>query len=406
MAATHLHFNCTSGISGDMTLGALVDLGAPAREIEQGLKGLAIGPFALRAEPVRRQGIMGVKVHVEVEEDAHAHRRLEDIVRLVEAAGLPSRAAERSKRAWRLLAEAEAHVHGSTPEAIHFHEAGAKDAILDVAGSMFALELLGIESVSVSTLTVGSGMIQCNHGRMPVPTPATAELLHGLAQTPGEVVAEMVTPTGAAILRALLAERETSGPLSTGALITRRIGYGAGDRVFEGRANFLRVLLCDAPAASSPPELPVERQTVLLLETEIDDMSPEWAGYLMDKLLADGALDVQFSPVQMKKNRPALRLRVVADPARERVLAERILRETSTFGLRRQTVERWCLARRIERVETPLGPVAVKVGLWGETPIKASPEYEDCRALAERTGRPLAEIYELARAAIREKAGL
>lgn len=403
MPTTHLHFDCYSGISGDMTIGALVDLGAPVEEIERCLKGLPIGPFSLRAERVKRQGIMGTKVHVEVAEDPHAHRHLRHILEIVEGAALPAQVIRRARRAYQKLAEAEAHVHGTTPEAIHFHEVGAKDAILDVAGAMVALELLGIKSFSTSPVAVGSGTVQCRHGVMPVPAPATAELLKGLPQVAGEVVSELVTPTGAAILSTVIEEAgvRLARP-GMGGLVARRIGYGAGDKVFEGRANFLRAMLCDAPG--SPAEetrLPVEEHEVAVLETEIDDMSPEVAGYLMDRLLADGAYDVQFSPVQMKKNRPALRVRVLCEPAREGKLAERIFRETSTFGIRRERLERWCLARRLEEVPTPLGPVAVKVGLWGKRVLKVSPEYEACRALAEARGLALAEVYELVRAAIR-----
>jgi len=302
-------------------------------------------------------------------------------------------------------------VHGTAPEKIHFHEVGAKDAILDVAGAMMGIELLGIESFSASPVTVGSGMVQCRHGLLPVPAPATAELLKGLPTVAGDLQAELVTPTGAAILSTLLAEGRGRPAAEGSVLVTERIGYGAGDKDFEGRANFLRLLLCRErrPEAEAPPrlqpELPAERTAVLVLETEIDDMSPEVAGYLMDRLLADGAWDVQFSPVQMKKNRPGLRLRVLCDPEREAPLAERLFRETSTFGLRRQLVERWRLERRLEQVQTPLGPVAVKVGLWGGRVLKVSPEFESCRALAETHGMALAEVYDLARAAIREKYG-
>lgn len=469
MRPTHLHFDCYSGISGDMTLGALIDLGVSADELRARLAGLAIGPFALRAERVKRQGIMGTRVHVEVQEDdttrhpdahehpheyppahghghehghapphehphphehahehhghahghdhphehAHAHEhpaphaahghhhhvRLGDILTLLEGAALPPRAADRAARAYRKLAEAEAAVHGSTPEQIHFHEVGARDAVVDVAASMLALELLGIESFSVSPVTVGFGTVRCHHGLMPVPAPATAELLKGLVQVPGPIQAEMVTPTGAAILATLL--EENARPAQSERAV-ERLGYGAGGRDFQGHPNFLRLALCRL-AAPSAPDLPVREHTVAVLETEIDDMSPEIAGHLMDQLLADGAYDVQFSPVQMKKNRPALRLRVLCEPALEPRLAERLFRETSTFGIRRQTLARWCLERRMESVETPLGAVTVKLGLWGERVLKATPEYEDCRRLAQSAGQPLAEVYAQAQQAIRRR---
>lgn len=390
-----------------MTLGALVDLGVPVEAIEQRLKALPIGPFSLRAEKINRQGIMGTRVHVEVVEDEHTHRHLRHILEIMEAADLPSIVADRARLAYTALADAEATVHGSTREKIHFHEVGAKDAILDVAGAMVGIELLGAKTFSCGPIVTGSGMVKCMHGLMPVPAPATAELLTGMVQKPGQIESELVTPTGAAILRTLLDEADSQAlrdAVVNHGLNAEKVGYGAGGKTFEGQANYLRLMLCEAPRDSiQMPRLPVEAHRVLALETEIDDMSPEVAGYLMDRLLADGAYDVQFSPVQMKKNRPALRLRVLCAPECEGPLAERIFRETSTFGLRRLEMERWCLARRIEKLETPLGSVAVKLGLWGDQLLKASPEYEDCRALAEATGRPLAEIYELARRAARDK---
>ncbi|OPZ07312.1 MAG: hypothetical protein BWZ08_01926 [candidate division BRC1 bacterium ADurb.BinA292] len=413
MAATHLHFDCTFGISGDMTVGALVDLGVALEAIADRLRDLPIGPFHLRAEPLLRQGIRGTRVHVEVAEDEKPHRHLRHVLEILGAASLSAAARRRAELAYRRLAEAEAHVHGSTADKIHFHEVGAKDAIVDVAAAMVAVELLGAESFSAGPIYVGSGTIQCQHGVMPVPAPATAELLRALPHAAGPFTGEMVTPTGAAILRALL---EDAGEPPIGgqgvespARVVQRIGYGAGTRELPGASNYLRVLLCESPRAAAGGEegdaLPLHRHQIVVLETEIDDMAPETAGYVMERLLAREALDVQFSPVQMKKNRPGLRIRVLCEPRREAALVECLVRETSTFGVRRELTERWCLARRMETVATRLGPVAVKLGLWGERVIKASPEYEACRALAERHGVPLAEVYDLARAAAAERWG-
>ena len=394
----HLHFDCTYGISGDMVLGALVDLGVPLDAIRDAVAKLPIGKVELRAEQVNRQGINGTQIHVEVDEEKKASRHLGDVLKIVESAGLPPRATARATEAYRLLAAAEARVHGSTPEKIHFHEVGAKDAIVDIAGAMVGVEWLGAESFSSTPVSTGSGTIECLHGVLPIPAPATAELLRGIPQQVGPVGGELATPTGVAILSVLLGETPQTQPVLT----AERNGYGAGSRAIEGHANLLRLMLCEAPEFTGG-DLPVERGTVLILETEIDDMSPEIAGYLMERLLDDGALDVQFQPVQMKKNRPGLRVRVLASPERERVLSERIFRETSTFGLRRQTVERWCLARRAEQVETPLGPVAVKVGLWGDRVLKVSPEYESCRALAERHGVALRDVYAMVQTAAAQK---
>jgi uncharacterized protein (TIGR00299 family) protein len=335
MTPRHLHFDCYCGISGDMTLGALVDLGVSVEDLQRGLARLPIGPFALVARKVKRQGIIATQVDVQVDE-GHAHRHLKHIYEIVDKGALPPRVLERAKVAYRKLAEAEAHVHASTPEKIHFHEVGAKDAILDVAGAMLGFELLGIESFSAGAVVVGSGTVKCAHGVMPVPAPATAELLKGMPHRAGAWEYEMATPTGVAILGTVLGEG--GRPLAQGfvsgetALIAEKIGYGAGTRIIEGCPNFLRLMLCSAapaslsasigspasvpsvtsvwssvspvPSASPPPNLPIERDQILALECEIDDMSPEVAGYVMEQLFTDGALDVQFSPVQMKKKPP------------------------------------------------------------------------------------------------------
>lgn len=397
--AQHLHFDCFSGISGDMILGALVDLGVQVEAIAAHLRKLPIGPFELRAEKIVRHGIQGTRVHVEVEEDPHSHRRLRHILEIIDKAeGLPPRVARRAATAFKLIAEAEARVHGMTVEAIHFHEVGEKDAMLDVTGAMIGVELLGIDTFSVSPIATGSGWIECRHGKMPVPAPATAELLKGLAWTPGPVEMEMATPTGVAIVRTLMGDAPAQMPTLTSA----RVGYGGGGRELKDVANYLRLWLCDVgPAPSSV--IPARREPVLVLECEIDDMPGEAAGYAMERLLDDGALDVSFSPAQMKKNRPGLHVRVICEPAREAVMVERIFNETTTLGIRRNLTERWAMNRRADTVETELGPVAIKIALWGERVLRAAPEYESCRELAIKTGRPLSEIYDIVRAAIRER---
>jgi hypothetical protein len=391
--ARHLHFDCFNGISGDMTLGALVDLGIAVEDLQRGLAKLPIGPFALRAETIERAGIVATKVTVEVEEDPHPHAHLRHVVEKVRAADLPPRATERAVAAFGLIAEAEARVHGSTPEKIHFHEVGAKDAIVDIAGSMLGVEMLGVESFSASAIAVGNGTVKCAHGVMPVPTPATVEILIGAPMRATDIDGELATPTGAAIMRTLAGDAIGARPQ----MRTSRIGYGAGTREIPGHPNCLRLLLGETEAPGSG--LPVERDEVLSLETEIDDMSPELCGHLMSRLLSAGALDVQFHPVQMKKNRPGLGLRALCSRADADRLAEIILRETSTFGLRVISASRLCLARRSETVATPVGPIEVKIGLWNGAPLKVSPEYESCREAAERSGRPLREIYDLARRA-------
>lgn len=395
--STHLHFDCFNGVSGDMTLGALVDLGVDPDDLQRRLSGLPIGEFSLKAEKVKRAGIVGTHIHVEVEEDPHGHAHLGHIIDKVKAAKLSDLATERAIAAYRALAEAEAHVHGSTPEKIHFHEVGAKDAIVDIAGAMVGVEMLGARTFSASTIALGNGTVKCAHGVMPIPAPATAELLKGMATTPTDIQGELTTPTGAAILRVLVGDNARARAVSK----PTAYGYGAGTRRIEGHTNYLRLVLGELGTGNSA--LPVQSETIISLETEIDDMSPEVSGYLMDKLLGAGARDVQFSSVQMKKNRPGLHLRVLCHDDRRDALAEIILRETSTFGLRVVESERYCLERRMEEVPTPLGPIAVKVGLWGDKTLKVSPEYEACRAAAESSGRPLLEVYALARVAITKR---
>lgn len=390
----HLHFDCFNGISGDMTLGALVDLGVDIAALEAGLRGLPIGPFTLRAEKVKRSGIVGTKVHVEVEEDPHPHAHLKGIVKKVESAGLSETVTNRAIAAFVFIAEAEAKVHGSTPDKIHFHEVGAKDAILDITGAMLGIEMLGAESFSASTIAVGHGTVKCAHGTMPVPAPATAEILKGLRTIASEIEGELTTPTGAAILRVLLDDAHLPSP----EMSLTGTGYGSGTRIVPGHPNMLRLLM--GHVADDLHALPVERQRILSLECELDDMTAEAAGYVMERLLDAGALDVHFVPVQMKKNRPGHHLRVLCNLSEGDRLAEIIFRETSTFGMRRMDCDRYCLRREFDEVQTPYGPIKIKTGYWGEVVLKSKPEYESCRAIAIERGLPLAEVMQAARAAI------
>lgn len=392
----HLHFDAFNGISGDMMLGALVDLGVSVDSIREGLAGLPIGEFDLVAEPVKRSGIVGTRVRVVVEEEPHPHAHLRHIVEKVEAAGLPPAVSDRSIAAFRLLAEAEAHVHGSTPEKIHFHEVGAKDAIVDIAGSMLGVHLLGAAGFSAEPVVVGTGSVECAHGIMPVPAPATAQILRNFPLRSSDLVGEMTTPTGAAILQVL-----TEGRPRPGGFRSTQIGYGAGSREIPGHPNYLRLTLGE----SRRDGLPLERESIVELEAEMDDMTPELSGHLLERLFEAGARDAHFVPAFMKKNRPGIRLTVLCDDEHREVLAGIIFRESSTFGLRVRTGERYCLRRRTDRVETPWGPVGVKIGMWGDEVLKITPEYEDCRELARRAGLPLREIYSTAVAAIQARFG-
>jgi len=398
------YFDCYNGISGDMALGALVDAGLDVADLRRGLASLPAEGFEIRVQKVKRAGIFATRAEVVVDEAKDIHRTLADVNAILDGSQLPERVRTRSGEAFRRLAEAEAHVHCKPVESIHFHEVGCLDAIVDVAGTMLGIELLDIERVFASPLAVGQGTVQCRHGELPVPAPATLEILRGVPLYSGGIEAELTTPTGAAII-ATLAER--FGPLPP--MRPRAIGYGAGRRELADRTNCLRItigeLVADEQSSTESGELAAhtERETLYLLETEIDDMNPELFSALIEGLFDLGALDVHWTPVQMKKNRPGVSLQVLADLEHRDAAAAMIFRETSTFGLRVRPVDRYCLRRSFESIETPLGPMRVKIGYWGERILKVTPEYEECRRLAAAKKVPLARVYQAAAAEIERR---
>jgi uncharacterized protein (TIGR00299 family) protein len=383
------YLDCFSGISGDMLLGALLDAGLELDALRAALGALPLTGYTLEAERVSDHGISGTRARVRLETDAApAHRRLAEIEALLRAAALPARARETALAIFRRLAEAEARIHGTTPEEVTFHEVGAVDALVDITGAALGLELLGIVEVYCSELPLTSGRVSSAHGALPVPAPATLEVLRGTEAVwrPVPAEGELVTPTGAAILATLARfERPT--------LRVRRIGYGFGQRALPW-ANCLRLLLGDAPAAAALPEPAdeLERDTVVALETNIDNMTGEALGWLMERLLAAGALDVSYAALQMKKNRPGTLLTVLAPPAEAERLAGLLLRESATLGVRLRTLERLKASRRTEEIETPLGRVRVKLKLLGGSVVAVSPEYEDCRTLAGQLALPLETV--------------
>ena len=385
---TSAYFDCYNGISGDMTLGALIDLGLPVEDLRQALSSLPVSGYSIEVERVKRCGIGATLAKVTCEEQ-QKHRHFSHIREMIEASDLSPAVKERSVAAFHAIAVAEAKVHEITVERVHFHEVGAVDAIVDIVGSMWGVEALGITSVSASPVVVGSGTVKCAHGIMPVPAPATALLLAGKPIETGPLPGESTTPTGAAILTTLT---DKFGPLRNFA--PGRVGYGAGSRVTEGHTNYLRILLGETPLDDS---LPVETRELVVLATEIDDMSGEAFGYLMEKLFAMGCLDANFRPVQMKKNRPGTAIQVLTSPDKANGLIALLLRETSTFGVRATPCQRHALLRKSEMVDTPFGKVRVKLGLWGDEVIKVSPEFDDCRQLAEESGVALETIYAAAR---------
>ena len=375
-----------------MLLGALLDAGVDADALIAELRNLNIDGWSLRTERVTRSGIAATKAHVDLTDATQPERRLSDIVALLDASALPATDRERASSIFRRLAEAEAQVHGVAPEEIAFHEVGALDAIVDVVGGVIALRLLGIERLYCSPLPAGGGTARSAHGALPVPAPAALALLAAanapLAAASGDRPMEMVTPTGAAIVTTL-ATFERPPMTMTG------VGYGAGGRDPEGWPNVLRIWVGDAIEPARPP--------MLLIETNIDDMSGEIFGYVQELLFAAGAADVWFQPIQMKKNRPGVMLSVLCSADREDAIAALLLRETSTLGVRVTPVGRHEAQREIFAFESSLGPAAVKVKRLPDEPPRIAPEYDACRVIAQARNMPLAEVYRIIEQEARER---
>lgn len=376
------YLDCFSGISGDMLLGALIDAGVDSRALSSELEKLGVPGWSLRAERVRRAGIAATQAHVELAESPQPHRRLPDIVAIIEGSSLDAADRERAAKVFRLLAEAEARVHGVAAEEIDFHEVGALDAIIDVVGGVVGLRLLGVERLYCSALPAGGGTARSMHGALPVPAPATLELMAmaraPLASSAGDRPMELVTPTGAALATALASFERP-------AMHVTAVGHGAGGRDPEGWPNVLRLWLGEAIEPARP--------TMLLVETNIDDMNPEIYGYVQERLFAAGAADVWYEAIQMKKNRPGVLLSVLCPADREHDITSLLLRETSTLGVRVSGVSRHEAQRETLEFESSLGPAAVKVKRLPGEPPRVAPEYEACRRIAEARGLPLAEVY-------------
>lgn len=389
-----LYFDCFAGISGDMTIGALLDAGVDFDTLKNQLATLTLGGYELGIEKVKRSGIAATKFQVNVEEGKQPARKLADISEIIHNSPLSESVKARSMSVFEKLAIAEAHVHGTTVDRIHFHEVGAVDSIIDIIGAMIGFELLGIEKFLASPLRVGFGAIKVAHGLMPVPAPATAELVKGLPIYAGEIEGEFVTPTGAAIVATLC---ESYGTLPS--IQIERIAYGAGSRDPKSFPNALRLVLGEVEDAQQV----TEAQTVVVVETNIDDMNPQAYGYVMDKAFALGALDVFVTPIQMKKDRPAVMLTALCEQKDFEALVELILNETTTLGVRYYEAQRRTLARQVEEVSTPYGQVRVKVARTGNRTVHFQPEYEDCAKIAEKTGISLIEVQSAASAAYREQ---
>ena len=378
-----------------MIVGALIDAGVPLEDIRAALGSLSIDHEAVWTERVHRAGISATKFQVRGEDgaherhhhthgsvatEAHAHRTLTEISALIDGSRLSAAGKARAKTLFGRLGDVEGTIHGTSAEHVHLHEVGSLDSIVDIVSTVHALELIGAERIAASPLNVGSGTIRSAHGLYPVPAPATVRLLEGVPVYSGTQRAEMVTPTGALLVTAYATEFGGIPPMKIG-----RIGYGAGARNFEDTPNVLRVLIGESDAAASS-------HTVTVIEAEIDDMNPQIFGVLMEKLLAEGALDVFYTPIQMKKNRPGTLLSVIATPSVREKLTSTIFRETTTIGVRYRDMTRECLDRETQIVTTPFGQVRFKVAKRGGAVVNASPEFEDCVNLANQHGRPIKEI--------------
>jgi hypothetical protein len=387
-----VYFDCASGASGDMVLGAVVDLGLPLERLRDELAKLGLGGYRLEARRVTRAGLAATKVDVVSDGPTPGHRHLADILALLDASSLEAEVREPAAALFRRLAEAEAAVHRTPIETVHFHEVGAIDSIVDVVGGVIALRSLGAARFAASPLNVGTGTVAMSHGTFPVPPPATARLVAGVPVY-GEGEGELLTPTGALLVTAHASQY---GPLPPMRL--ERVGHGAGSRETKGRPNVLRLIVGEEAA-------PGAGERVLVLETEVDDASPQLLGPLLDRLLAAGALDAFFTPVQMKKGRPGVLVTAIADPSRREAIEELLFRETTTLGVRRQEWDRTVLERETATVETAYGPIRVKIGRRGETVYNAWPEFDDCQRAAGEKGVAVKEVLAAALAAWRERAG-
>lgn len=406
---TTLYLDCFSGASGDMILGALVDLGVPIEDVRQALGPLSVEAGDVWTERVLRTGIRATKfcvrgepaaathahaqgqdrvdpnAHVQTGSTAvHEHRTLPDIYRLIDGSSLIASAKDRAKGLFEKLGEAEAAVHGTPLEKVHLHEVGALDSIIDIVGAVFAFEQIGANRIVSSPLNVGGGTVRTVHGVFPVPAPATARLLAGIPIYGGAQQTELVTPTGALLVASYASQFGPVPPMKL-----RAVGNGAGARDFPDTPNVLRALLGEEDGSG-------HSHAVSVVECEIDDMNPQIFGVLMDRLLTAGALDVFYTAVQMKKNRPGTLLTIVAPPAKRESLVAMVFRETTTIGVRYREMTRECLDRQDVVVQTPFGAVRFKVARRGTTVQNASPEFDDLLKIAAREGKPVKDVQAMA----------
>ena len=375
------YIDCFSGISGDMFLGALIDAGLPIEELKRVLSTLPIDHYSLEAKKETRNGLTGTMFLVHQGHEGHSHRGLKEIREIIAKGTLSNGVKERSLRIFEAIALEEGKIHGCPPDEIHFHEIGAIDSIIDIVGTAFGIEFLGIDSISSSRLPLGSGFIETGHGRIPLPAPATIALLKGVPVYDSGLECEMVTPTGAALIKEFASSFGSMPPMTIDC-----IGYGAGSRVLADRPNLLRILI-------GKEETDQKVETVVVLDANLDDANPEWLGFMMDRLFEAGALDVVFSSIQMKKNRPGVQIQVIGMPQDREKLLDIIFMESTTLGVRYNFSQRKILERAHVEIESPWGKIGVKKVIGPDGSSIFYPEYDVCKAIAREKKISIREIY-------------
>ncbi|MBN2320008.1 MAG: nickel pincer cofactor biosynthesis protein LarC [Acidobacteria bacterium] len=380
-----LYIEPFSGISGDMMIGAFLDLGLSFEELQSKLELLPLEGYRISSQKCMRSGIHATKFDVAIGH-AHSHRGFTDIRKMIESSGLSPWVKEKSVKAFRMLAEAESKIHGQPMEKVHFHEVGAVDSIIDIVGSMIAMESFLPADIVASSVNVGHGTLKCRHGTYPVPGPAAQELLKDIPTFTNDAPGELTTPTGATLLATLATDFGTRP-----AMRIQATGYGAGTRQTEGNANVLRISYGEAMETATHAPVSPEHQ-VAVIEATIDDMSPQVYGYFLEKAMAAGALDIYSTPIQMKKNRPGLKMTCVCAVAEVDRFTELVFRETTTIGIRYTIAERKTLERKFVPVETSYGMVTMKISLMDGRIINYAPEFEDCRRLASEKDVALKEV--------------
>ena len=386
---TTAYFDCFSGISGNMTVGAFLDMGVPLKWLQDQLSGLSLDGFSLSTDTIFRHGIQARHFQVHGQGDS-IHRHYGDIKLILEKSPLSSNTRQTSLAIFDQVADAESRIHGVEKAKVHFHEVGAIDSIVDIVGTALCLEYLGIDTIFSSKIPLGNGFVSCQHGTLPIPAPATMEILKDVPVYGTGITSELVTPTGAAIIKGL-ARDFVDMPLMT----IENIGYGAGSRNLPNRPNLLRVVIGQMHALSAENTEKLLEDTVVLVETCVDDMNPEIFGYLMDRLFDDGALDVYWIPVFMKKNRPATLIQVVCNMEKRNPVINRILSETTSTGVRFQPIQRAKLMRETVTVSTVFGDVLMKKITAPDGKIRLVPEYESCKKIALSHKIPIKNVYEI-----------